>query len=153
VPNWAQTMVKWKLTDLDSASQKELMRWTVPNPLHIASCCTVDILCHVLGFDKSAVNNVDNEGNNILHAACKTGNLKAIEYIIDSHGLLASKVNNKGQFPIVTLLDEDGKEGNITKTAEYTGMIMKMLLAYPEFVVPAISVFSDYVPTPEVKCS
>jgi ankyrin repeat protein len=110
------------------------------SPLHIASNCTVDILCHVLGFDKSAANKVDNEGNNILHAACKTGNLKAIEYIIDRHGLLASKVNNKGQFPIVTLLDKDGKEGNITKTAEYTGMIMKMLLAYPEFVVPAISV-------------
>ena len=108
-------------------------------PLHIATMnCTVDILCHVLGLDKSAVNNVDNEGNNILHAACKTGNLKAIEYIIDRHGSLASKVNNKGQFPIVTLLDKDGKEGNITETAEYTGVIMKMLLAYPEFVVPAI---------------
>ncbi len=108
-------------------------------PLHIASMnCTVDILCHVLGFDKSAVNKVDNEGNNILHAACKTGNLKAIEYIIHRHGSLASKMNNKGQFPIVTLLHKDGKEGNITKTAEYTGVIMKMLLAYPEFVAPAI---------------
>ena len=108
-------------------------------PLHIASMnFTVDILCHVLGFDKSAVNKVDNEGNNILHSACKTGNLKAIEYIIDRHGSLASKMNNKGQFPIVKLLDKDGKEENITKTAEYTGVIMKMLLAYPEFVVPAI---------------
>lgn len=108
-------------------------------PLHIASMyCTVDILCHVLGFDKSAVNKVDNEGNNIQHAACKTGNLKVVEYIIDRHGSLASKANNKGQLPIVTLLDKDEKEGNITKTAEYTGMIMKMLLAYPEFVVPAI---------------
>ncbi len=102
-------------------------------PLHIASMnCTVDILCHALGFDKSAVNKVDNEGNNILHAACKTGNLKAIECIIDRHGLLASKVNNKGQFPIVSLLDKDGKERNITKTAEYTRVMMKMLLAYPE---------------------
>jgi hypothetical protein len=108
-------------------------------PLHIAAMnCTVDILCHVLGLDTSAVNKVDNEGNNILHAACKTGNLKAVEYIIHRHGSLASKANNKGQFPIVTLLDKDGKEGDITKTAEYTGVILKMLLAYPEFVVPAI---------------
>ncbi len=108
-------------------------------PLHIASMsCKVDILCHILGFDKSAANKVDNGGNNILHAACKTGNLKAIEYIIGRHGSLASKANNKGQFPIVTLLDEDGKEENITETAEYTGVIMNMLLAYPEFVVPAI---------------
>lgn len=104
-------------------------------PLHIASMnCTVNILFHVFRFDKSAVNKVDNEGNNILHSACKTGNLKAIEYIIDRHGSLASKANNKGQFPIVTLLDKDGKEGDITETAEYTGAIMKMLLAYPEFV-------------------
>jgi ankyrin repeat protein len=108
-------------------------------PLHIASMhCTVDILCHVLGLDKSAVNKVDNEGNNILHAACKTGNLKVVEYIIDRHGSLATKANNKGQFPIVTLLDKDGKEGNVTEKAEYTGVIMKMLLAYPEFVVSAI---------------
>ncbi len=109
-------------------------------PLHIASMnCTVDTLCHVLGVDdKGAVNKVDNEGNNILHATCKTGNLKVVEYIIDRHGSLATKANNKGQFPIVTLLDKDGKEGNVTEKAEYTGVIMKMLLAYPEFVVSAI---------------
>jgi hypothetical protein len=108
-------------------------------PLHIAAMnCTLDILFHVFRFDKSAVNKVDNEGNNVLHAACKTGNLKVVEYIIHRHGSLASKMNNKGQLPIVTLLDKDGKVGNIIETAEYTGVIMKMLLAYPEFVVPAI---------------
>ena len=74
----------------------------------------------------------------LLHFACRGGNLGVIKYFLDDHvSLVASaEVNENGELPI-HLLCEAGKDKVDCVSAEYIDIIWRMLLASPEALVGA----------------
>jgi len=74
----------------------------------------------------------------LLHVACRGGNLGVIKYFLDYHvSLIASaEVNENGELPI-HLLCAAGKDVVDCDSKEYIDIIWRMLLASPEALVGA----------------
>ncbi len=88
----------------------------------------------ILLESNSDITAIDNEGDLPLHKACRKGNVLVIRYMM-TQDMTAIRVRNKSnELPLHLLSSWYGKEEDVLGSTEYTGAIMKLLLAYPETV-------------------
>ena len=77
---------------------------------------------------------VDREGDLPLHIACRRGCVRAIEFLMAEDMTSVYARNNSNELPIHLLSSRCGKKDGLLESTEYTGAILKLLLAYPETV-------------------
>lgn len=109
-------------------------------PAQLACCeSPPDIVQYLLEQDKSAVDDLDSAGNNLLHRACRSGNSGAAKCILEKCPSLASSENNSGLLPLHLLCDKSGKDDGVLESVEYTEAIWRLLLAEPATVLSALN--------------
>ena len=99
---------------------------------------SLDVVEYLVGRDNYDNNNVhnicDENGDTVLHYACRGNNFKIVNYLFTKHMQLVTKRNNEGDLPLYLLCSIAGEEENNSKTndIEHLETILRLLLAYPE---------------------
>jgi len=97
----------------------------------VASLEVIRYLVDEVGCDITAA---DHKGELPLHKACLMGNAPVIEYLMAKDMTTVYARNNSNELPIHVLCNRSGKEDEVLESTEYTGAVLKLLLAYPEIV-------------------
>jgi hypothetical protein len=109
-------------------------------PLHLA--CqhheTPAVVEYLIGLNKVTLGATDEEGNTVLHYACRGGNHDIIGLLLDKYGgyMSVSKGNALNQLPIHLLLESDDVNGR--DDIKYVESVYRLMRAHPETIVNSI---------------
>ena len=108
-------------------------------PLHLA--CqhheTPAVVEYLIGLNNVTLGTTDEEGNTILHYACRGGNHAAIALLLDKYGPMSvSKRNALNQLPIHLLLESNYVSGR--DDIKYVESVYRLMRAHPETIMNSI---------------
>jgi len=114
-------------------------------PLGIASeVSTVGVVKYLVDLVPDRLNTCDTKYNYLLHHACRGGNCKVIQYLLErpKSSASVSERNACGMLPIHLFCkfvneqeEQEVEEDDEEDTTEYTETIWRLLIAYPETVL------------------
>jgi hypothetical protein len=111
---------------------------------------SVYVVRFLLCLDASYLNVRDEREDTALHLACRHGNHKVAEYLIENAPFLVTKTNVDGDLPIHLLWGAPGEWKDHVSSTQFLGVVWRILLACPEAVCrcDAFSVFSSQTLAP-----
>jgi ankyrin repeat protein len=108
-------------------------------PLHLACQHKSPIVVeYLIGLNKVTLGATDEEGNTVLHYACRGGNHDIIGLLLDKYGgsMSVSKRNALNQLPIHLLLESNDVNGR--DDIKYVESVYRLMRAHPETIMNSI---------------
>jgi ankyrin repeat protein len=92
----------------------------------------------LIGLNKVTLGATDEEGNTVLHYACRGGNHDIIGLLLDKYGgsMSVSKRNALNQLPIHLLLESNDVNGR--DDIKYVESVYRLMRAHPETIMNSI---------------
>ena len=99
---------------------------------------SLEVVKYLMGRDNHGNNMCafDDNGDTVLHYACRGNNFKIVNYLLTKHMQLVTKRNIEGDLPLYLLcgITGEGKINSMKNDIEHLETIWRLLLAYPEDV-------------------
>lgn len=131
-------VVHYLVTKHDGAIATPDNRGCIPLHLACGSNASIEVVRYLTDSwtdtNEDTLARKDENDEIALHKACRRGDSRIIEYLMEKCMGSISSRNNCNLLPVHLLCDSFGKSSKTLESEEYTQTVFKLLLAYPETV-------------------